>query len=42
MDYSTDTAPLSRAELLVAGLTLIACGFSAGVIFITAIVWITS
>jgi len=42
MDYSTNTAPMSRSEMLVAGLTLIACGFAAGVIFVAAIAWVAS
>ena len=42
MDYSTDTAPLSHSEMLVAGLTILACGFVAGVIFVAAIVWVAS
>jgi hypothetical protein len=32
----------SRSEILVAGLTLIGCGFAAGVIFVAAIVWVAS
>ncbi len=32
----------SRSELLVAGLTLIVCGFVSGVIFVAAILWVAS
>ena len=42
MDYSTDTVPLRRSDLLIAGLILIGCGFVIGVIFVAAILWVFS